>query len=45
MAIPAFSSQKVEEEHQESQQEHEFRHGSGLFRHILRCLSSKFYAK
>jgi hypothetical protein len=45
MAIPSFSSQKVEEEHQESQQEHEFRHGSGLLRHTLRSPSSKFYAK
>jgi hypothetical protein len=45
MAIPSFSSQEVEEEQQQSQQKHEFRHGSGLHRHILRSSSSKFYAK
>jgi hypothetical protein len=41
---PLFSGKEVEEDHQESQQEHKFRHGSGLLEHILRCLSSKLYA-
>jgi hypothetical protein len=35
MAILSLLSQEVEEKHQESQQKHDLRHGSGLLWHIL----------
>jgi len=45
MAVSSLLSQEIEEEHQESQQKHDLRHGSGLLRHFLRFYNSKLYAK
>jgi len=45
MAVSSLLSQEIEEEHQESQQKHDLRHGSDILWHILRFLNSKLYAK
>src|SRR4030043_1567652 len=45
MAGPSLSGQEIKEDHQESQQKQDFRHGSGLLGHTFRFLSSKLHAK